>query len=184
MTDTGKISPPPVPTSVDNPEEWETIRQDITAKGGSPTVITIETITGMVSSAVPLLFEADATGDVDPLHGVFADPVIAQCGRNAGCLLGDRPGSATVHLVGAPVRNGVPVLRVHVAIVTQTAAGAASANSQFWDLEIGAKVAVAASTCTNCGAPLGPGQFICDHCGTDVRSVVEVPLVVSRLELY
>ena len=38
--------------------------------------------------------------------------------------------------------------------------------------------------CPNCGAPIARGELVCEHCRADVRSVVTVPLVVSRLELY
>jgi NMD protein affecting ribosome stability and mRNA decay len=43
---------------------------------------------------------------------------------------------------------------------------------------------VGQQTCPNCGAPIGNGELVCGYCRTDVRSLVEVPLVVSRLELY
>jgi uncharacterized Zn finger protein (UPF0148 family) len=76
------------------------------------------------------------------------------------------------------------VLRVHLAIVAEYDQGARRVVSQFWDLQLGAQATVAQPSCPNCGAPLAQGELICAHCGTDVRSVVEVPLLVSRLELY
>jgi hypothetical protein len=185
MTATEQVQLPPIEATIDNPEEWGEISQQIASETGTPTAaVTLEALTGMVGSAVPLLFEADSSGNADLLRGTFADAVVAQCQRNAGCLHGDKPTSATVHLVGAPMRSGQPVLRVHVLVATRTPDGTASVNSQFWDVQMNVQVTIGQATCPSCGAPLSRGQLICDHCHTDVRNVVDVPLVVSRLELY
>jgi hypothetical protein len=184
MTVGATLQLPPIPTMVDNPGDWGSIIQEVASASGSPPPVTLEMLTGLVASAVPLLFEADASRTSDLLRGTFTDPVIAQCQRNIGCLNGEHPLSSVVHLVGAPVGSGQPVVRVHIMVDVQSPDGSSSINSQFWDLAIGVQVAVGQTTCPNCGAPLGPGQLICDHCRTDVRSAVQVPLAVSRLELY
>ena len=54
----------------------------------------------------------------------------------------------------------------------------------FWDLQVGGRATVAPSVCPNCGAPIARGELICTHCQTDVRSVVDTALLVSRVELY
>lgn len=174
----------PIPASIDNGTDWQAISQQLDSEAGLPTAITPEMVAGMLGSAVPLLFEADAAKDVNLLRGTFSDPVIAQCQRNLGCLEGGTPTSVAVHLVGAPMAEGHPALRAHLSIQVQDAAGAQRVDSQFWDLQLGAQTTVGQSTCPNCGAPIVDGHLICQHCGADVRSVVEVPLVVSRLELY
>ena len=80
--------------------------------------------------------------------------------------------------------DGHPVVRTHLRIQVQRPDGSPSVATQFWDLQLGAQVMVGQQTCPNCGAPIGGGELVCGYCRTDVRSLVEVPLVVSRLELY
>ena len=57
-------------------------------------------------------------------------------------------------------------------------------NGQVWDLQLGTQVTIGQPQCPNCGAPLARGELICGHCHADVRSIVEAPIAVSRLELY
>ncbi len=184
MTTTGQLQASPIPATIDNAGEWDAFAQQVASLSGLPTQVTPEMLAGMIGSGVALLFEADARKDMNLLRGTFADLVIAQCQRNAGCLLGAQPASAAVKLVGVHLTDGHPVLRVHVAIQVQGGGDGAAVNSQFWDVQLGAQVTVGQAQCPNCGAPIGTGELICEHCHTDVSSVVQVPLVVSRLELY
>jgi ribosomal protein S27AE len=184
MSATKQIQVTSVAVSVQNPDDWAELAGQIVAGRAMPTTLTPELIAGMTGTAVPLLFAADAARNVDLLRGTFADPVVAQCLRNLGCMMGAQPVKVAVHLVGAHVAQGRPVVRVHLAIQTQDADGHAGAQNQFWDLEAGGEVTVGQTSCPNCGAPLGTGELLCGHCHTDVRSVAQVPLVVSRLELY
>jgi hypothetical protein len=184
MTAGGQLQVAPIPTSIENTGDWSEIAAQIASATGVPPVLTPETLLGMVGSAVPLLFGADAAKDMNPLRGTFADTVIAQCQRNAGCLEGEHPTSAVVHLVGAHTVDGHCLLRAHLSIQVQGADGSQRVARQFWDLQLGAQVTVGHPSCPNCGAPIAMGTLICEHCQTDVRSVVEVPLVVSRIELY
>jgi hypothetical protein len=184
MTTAVQLKASPVPTTIANPGEWEAIAKQIAAESGLPTPVTPEILDGMISSAVPLLFEADAARDMDLLRGTFADPVIAQCQRNAGCLLGEQPESVLINLVGAHMVEAHATLRARLAIQVKSADGSESVNTQFWDLELGGEVTVGQATCPNCGAPIAQGALICEHCRADVRSVVKAPLVVSRLEMY
>jgi hypothetical protein len=184
MTSTQQLQVSPIPASIDNVGEWEVIARQIASESGLPTTVTPELLVGMIGSAVPLLFEADAAKDMNLLRGTFTDPVIAQCQRNAGSFADEQPISAVVDLVGAHMADGHPVLRARLSIQVQDADGSRSATNQFWDLQLGAQVTVGQSQCPNCGAPIATGELICGHCRADVRSVVEAPLVVSRLELY
>jgi hypothetical protein len=184
MTPTEQLQLIPIPASIDNLANWGEIAKQIASESGLPTEVTPELITGMLASAVPLLFEADAAKDMGPLRGTFTDLVIAQCQRNAGALMGEQPVSVVIDLVGAHIADGHPVLRARLLIQVQGGGGGQSVNRQFWDLQLGAQVTVGQSQCPNCGAPIGRGELICGHCGTDVRSVAKVPLVVSRLEIY
>ena len=138
----------------------------------------------MIRTAVPLMFEAQRTSNTNLLRGTFSDAVVAQCQRNADCLLGGRPTSAVVHLVGGHADGAHGVLRAHISIQGQSADGAQTLDRQFWDLQLDGQVTVASPACPNCGAPISGGELVCGHCGTDVRSVVAVPIVVSRLDLY
>lgn len=174
----------PVATSIENAGDWEAIAEQVEARAGVPTTVTPELLTAKIASAVPLLFEADASGERELLRGTFADAVIAQRAQNAGGLEGERPRAVTVRLVGVHMQGDRAVLRVHLAIDVANAAGAERARSQFWDLQLGAQVTVGGATCPNCGAPVAPGHLICSHCQTDVRGTIEAPLVVSRLDLY
>jgi hypothetical protein len=174
----------PVPASIDNAEDWDAIMQGIARQTGLPPTVTPESVLGMVRGAVPLVFEAESSGNVNLLRGTFADPVVAQCRQNLGSLLRGRPEATVVHLVGGRVAGGNPVLRVHVLIQGRRSDGDQTLDRQFWDLQFGGQVTVGQHDCPSCGAPIPPGELICEHCGTDVRSTVEVPLVVSRLELY
>lgn len=184
MTTAEQLKVSPIPASIANPGEWEAIAKQVAAESGLPTQVTPELLVGMIGSAVPLLFEADAARDADLLRGTFSDSVIAQCQRNGGCLLGENPVSVTVTLIGAHMVEAHPTLRVRLPIQVQGADGSESVNSQFWDLELGAEVTVGQAMCPNCGAPIAQGALICEHCRADVRSVVKAPLVVSRLEMY
>jgi hypothetical protein len=184
MTTTEQLQLAPISVSIDNIEDWEAIAKQIASAAGLPTVVTPDVVAGMIGSAVTLLFEADAAKDMDLLRGTFTDLVIAQCQRNAGDLLGGKPISAAAHLVGAHMVDGHPVLRARVSVEVQNADGSRRVNNQFWDLQLGAQVTVGQANCPTCGAPIVKGELICGHCRTDVRSVVGVPLVVSRLELY
>jgi hypothetical protein len=174
----------PIPVSIDNAGDWDEIARQIAAESGLPTVLTPQIVVGMVAGAVPLLFEADAARNMNLLRGTFADGVIAQCQRNAGCLHGEQPIAAIVNLIGVRPVNGPAALRVHLTIRLRDAAGDREVSSQFWDLEVGAEVTVGQSQCPNCGAPIATGELICGYCATDVRTIVGAPLVVSRLELY
>jgi len=173
-----------VPVDLDNPEDWNDIAQQLAAVTSIPGSVTPELLTMTVGSAVPILFAADRSGDSDILRGTFTDQVMTQRRGLPGSLDGDTPVSVTLHLVGAPLREGKPVIRAHLVIATRSADGGSGANSQFWDFTIDTQVVVGQATCPNCGAPVPEGRLICDHCHTDVRQVVSAPLVVSRLELY
>jgi hypothetical protein len=174
----------PIPSTIDNLDDWQVIAQQIATGSGLPTTITPEIVAEMIGGAVPLLFKADAAKDMNLLRGTFTDHVVAQCQLNAGSFLGEQPISAVVHLVGAHMEDGHPVLRAHVVIELQRAEGGRTVNRQFWDLTLGAQVTVGQRACPNCGAPVNDGELICSHCQTDVRTAVDVPAVVSRLELY
>jgi hypothetical protein len=184
MSATGQLQVTPVEATLDNAADWPQFAQQLESLAGEPPVLTPELLGGMLGSAVPLLFEADATANAELLRGTFSDAVIAQCMRNPGNLMGERPLSVTGHLVGAREQESHPLLRVHLSIAVKNADGGEGVNNQFWDLQLGAQVTVGDATCPNCGGPIPQGQLICSHCGTDVRSVVQVPLVVSHLELY
>jgi ribosomal protein S27AE len=174
----------PIPASIDNPGDWEVLANQIQVGTGMPTVVTPELIVGMIGSAVPLLFAADAARNPNLLRGTFTDPLIAQCALNLGQLMGRQPLSVAAHLVGSRVVDGNPVVRAHLSIQSHGPDGATSSQNQFWDLQFGGQVTVGNPSCPNCGAPIGQGELICGHCHTDVRSVVDVPIVVSRLDLY
>jgi hypothetical protein len=174
----------PVPTSIENPDDWDTIAAQITHGTGLPLGVTPDTLVAMVGSAVPLLVAAQSAGDAGLLRGTFADPVVAQCQRFGADLLSGTPDATVVHLVGGRTAGGHPVLRVHVVIHGAGAGGEPTIDRQFWDVQVGADVTVGKHACPNCGAPIGPGELICGHCRTDVRVTVQVPLVVTRLELY
>ncbi len=184
MSTTENLELAPIASSIDNLDDWGSFAQQIEAHSGVPTVVTPELVAGMIASAVPLLFEADCSRNPSLLRGTFTDPVIAQCGRNAGDLMGAQARSVAAHLVGVHMAEGHPVLRVHLRIEVLHPDGSSGMGSQFWDLQLGAEVTVGQATCPNCGAPIGKGELVCGHCRTDVRSVVDVPLVVGRLELY
>jgi hypothetical protein len=181
-TDQALLSP--LSASIDNVEDWEVVTQQITRSTGLPVGVTADAVLGLIRTAVPLMFEAQRAKNMNLLRGTFSAPVVAQCQRNAGCLLAGRPTSAVVHLVGGRADGGEAVLRAHVSIQGQAADGTQTLDRQFWDLRLGAQVTVAQPACPNCGAPIPGGELICGHCGTDVRSVVAVPMVVSRLDLY
>ena len=172
----------PIPASPENPQEWPEIAARISSLAGVPTTVTPEMLDGMVGSAVALLYAADSTRDMGLLRGTFADPVIAQCERNAGCLRGDRPISAVIRLVGVRAVDGHPTLRVHLSI--GVTGDTQSLSGQVWDIQVGGDATVGRPSCPNCGAPLPVGMLTCGHCGSDVRTVVNVPLLVNRLELY
>ena len=184
MSATGELPVALVPASIDNPGDWEALANQIKAATAIPTVVNPEMIGKMIGSAAPLLFAADAARNPNLLRGTFSDPVVAQCQRNAGMLGDVKPVAVVVHLVGSRIVDGHPVVRAHLSIQAHDANGNASAQHQFWDLQFGAQVTVGQPNCPNCGAPIGPGELICGHCHTDVRSVVDVPIVVSRLDLY
>ena len=172
----------PIPASPENPQEWPEIAARIASLAGVPTTVTPDMLNAMVGSAVALLYAADASRDMGLLRGTFADPVIAQCERNAGCLQGERPTSAMIKLVGVRAVDAHPTLRVHLSI--EVTGGTQSVRGQVWDIEVGASATVGRPNCPNCGAPLPTGTLTCGHCGSDVRTVVNVPLLVRRLELY
>jgi ribosomal protein S27AE len=184
MGATGQLELAPVPATIDNAADWEVLAHQIDLGTGMPTVVTPEMIVGMVGSAVPLLFAADAGRNLDLLRGTFSDPVVAQCIRNAGTLMGALPRAVVVHLAGSRVADGHPVVRAHLSIEANDPSSSPTRCQQFWDLEFGGQVTVSQPTCPNCGAPVGKGELICGHCHADVRSVVDVPIVVTRLDLY
>ncbi len=184
MSAAAQLHASPIPASIDNAGEWSAIAAQIAADTGLPTEVTPALLTGMIGSAVPLLFAADAAKDAALLRGTFADSVIAQCARTAGSLEGQQPTSVSIALVGAHLAEGCPVLRAHLAIDARRSDGGECVARQFWDVELGGEVTVGEPACPNCGAPIATGQLICSHCQADVRAVVRMPLVVCRLELY
>jgi ribosomal protein S27AE len=184
MSTTERLQLAPVPASIENPEDWDALAQQITQGTGMPPVVTPALIVGMIGSAVPLLFEADGSGNADLLRGTFVDPVVVQCARNPGQWMGAQPTSVAVHLVGSRVEDGHPVVRAHLVIQVRRPDGTPGSNGQFWDIQFGGHLTVGQPNCPNCGAPIADGALICGHCHSDVRGVVDVPIVVSRLELY
>jgi zinc-ribbon domain len=174
----------PVTGSIDNPGDWDAVTQRITQVSGLPPAVDADTLLALIRSAVALMFEAQASANMNLLRGTFAAPVVAQCQANADGLLSGRPGSVVVHLAAGRVVDAHGVLRVHLEVHGQRVDGSPSVDRQFWDLQLGGQVTVAQSACPNCGAPVAGGELVCSHCGTDVRSVTDVPAVVSRLELY
>lgn len=184
MSATGQLEIAPVPATIDNAADWEVLASQITAGTGMPPAVTPETIVGMIGSAVPLLFAADSARNLNLLRGTFSDPVVAQSARNAGTLMGAQPQEVVVHLAGSRVVDGHPVLRTHLSIQATEPDGNPTRCQQFWDLQFGGQVTVGQPSCPNCGASVGKGELICGHCHADVRSVIDVPIVVSRLELY
>jgi len=184
MSVTDSPSVASIPASIENSEAWESIAASVETRTGLPAVATAEMIAGMIAGAVALLFAADATGTPGLLRGTFADRLVAQCAHNRGNLMGEEPLSALITLIGVHMMDGHAVVRVRLTISVRTTEGAHSVNRQFWDLQLGGQVTVAQPTCPNCGAPIGTGELICGHCRADVRSVADVPVVVSRLEIY
>jgi hypothetical protein len=178
------VERPPVSGSIDNPGDWDAVTQRITQASGMPLALSPDELLAFVSSGVALVFEAQTSGDMNLLRGVFAAPVVGQCTMNADGLLGGRPRSVVVHLAAGRVADGHGIVRAHLEIHGERPDGTPSLDRQFWDLQIGAQVTVAQAACPNCGAPVGGGALICGHCGADVRSVVDAPAVVTRLELY
>jgi hypothetical protein len=184
MSATGQLEIAPVPTTIDNPADWDVLTNQITVETGMPTGVTPEMIVGTVASAVPLLFAADATRNLNLIRGTFSDPVVAQCSRNAGSLMGALPKAVVVHLAASRVVDGHPMVRTHLSIQGTDPDGNLTRYQQFWDLQFGGKATVGQPSCPNCGAPVGKGELICRHCHADVRSMIDVPIVVSRLDLY
>ncbi|MHB8220382.1 MAG: zinc ribbon domain-containing protein [Acidimicrobiales bacterium] len=186
---TGAVTVPggelaPIPVTVENPDTWNELSAQLSAAEGMPTRLSLELLCGMVGSAVPLQFAANATGSTDLLRGTFTDEVVAQAHRSVGHLEDARPVAASVRLVGVPIRDGRPELRVHVKVSAVAAGGTKVVFGEFWDLRSDSQATVSQAQCPACGAPLGMGQLICDHCHADVRTVVSVPLSVARMELY
>ena len=178
----------PLHMAVTNPQAWEEISHDIELRAGVPPDATVEQVAGVVSSAVALLYSADADGHMEALRGVFSDSVVGQCARNRGCLQGAVPASGgQLTLIGAPYRdNGDPVhgVRVRAEFPVTTTAGTTLHSGLFTDVELGSQVTVSvASNCTNCGAPLRTGEILCSYCGADMRAEVSTPLLITRLQL-
>ncbi len=169
---------------LDNPEDWSDVARQLAAASSIAGAITPELLTMTVGSAVPIMFAADRSGDADILRGTFSDQVISQRRQHPGSFDGDTPVSVTLHLIGAPMQGGKPVIRVHLVVATRSDDGGNRASSQFWDFTVDSQVVVGQALCPNCGAPIPEGELVCDHCHTDVRQVVSAPLVVSRLEFY
>jgi hypothetical protein len=184
MSATEQVQVAPIPATIDNLDDWAVIAQQVESRSGAPTVVTPELVAGMIGSAVPLLFEADSAKNANLLRGTFTDALVAQCERNAGDLMGTRPTSVAAHMVGVHTADAYSVVRAHLRIQVRRPDGSPALSTQFWDLQLGAQVMVGQETCPNCGAPIGKGELLCEYCHTDVRSLVEVPLVVSRLVLY
>ena len=184
MTDGGAAGLSAIPIEVENPDEWSEIYRELSAMHGVPPALTLDAVTALVASAVPILFHADATHSVDVMRGTFSNQVIAQCGAHLGCLLGVTPTSALLRLIGAPARRVPPVLRVRIIARTIAPQGHDVKISQFWDIEFDSETTVSMGTCPNCGAPLAAGQLVCSHCHSDARAKVEVPLLVNRLQIY
>jgi hypothetical protein len=184
MADAEQLHLTPIAASIDNAADWPEIAKQVESEAGLETLVTPETLTAMLAGAVALLFRADAARDMSPLRGTFADGVIAQRQRNAGCLQAAQPVAVRAHLIGAHTDTGHPTLRMKLAVHLLDRDGQETVMQQFWDLQLGAQATVGRPTCPNCGAPVAPGQLICEYCQADLRNVTDVPLLVSRLELY
>lgn len=177
----------PITLTLENPEEWPKLAEQIEARTGMPPTSDPEEIVGMAALAVALVYQCDADGDFGRLRGTFTDDVVAQCERNHGCLMGARPLPGTMELIGAGYNDtGDPAVRVRVAITVQSDdSGPPRPSTVFLDLQLGAEVTEeSTSVCKNCGAPLAHGQLVCSYCGSDMRTVMRVPLAVCNLELF
>ncbi|MDA8355919.1 MAG: zinc ribbon domain-containing protein [Actinomycetota bacterium] len=179
---TGRLAP--IPVTVDNASDWGELSAQLSAAEGMPTGLNLETLCRFVGSAVPLQFAAEVSGSTDVLRGMFSDQMVVQAQRNIGRLQAAQPVSAAVRLVGAPIRDGRPELRIHVNVAAVAPDGNRLAFGEFWDLISNTHATVSAGRCPSCGAPLETGQLICEHCHADARTVQSVPLLVTRMELY
>jgi hypothetical protein len=174
--------------AVTNPQAWEHITHDIEMHTGVPPNATVEEVADLVSSAVALLYAADASGDMEVLRGVFCDPVVGQCELNQGCLHDAVPAAGgQLTLIGEPyLPNGdaIHAVKVRAEFPVTTPAGTTLPSWLFMDVEFGSHVTVSgAHSCTNCGAALERGEILCSHCGADMRAEVSTPLAISRLQL-
>ncbi len=174
----------PIAAAIDNREDWAAVTQGIERATGLPLAVSPDGLTAVIGAGLALMFDGQKSRSMDGLRGSFAAPVVAQCQANHDGLLSGRPRSVTIHLAAGRVVDGKGVVRVHLEIHGERQDGSASIDRQFWDIQVGAQVTVAQPACPNCGAPITAGELVCSHCGTDVRHNVDVPVVVSRLELY
>ncbi|MGA2009149.1 MAG: hypothetical protein ABSH51_01255, partial [Solirubrobacteraceae bacterium] len=140
--------------AVTNPHAWAQIAHEIETHTGVPLTATVAEVANLVSSAVALLYAADASGDMEVLRGVFCDAVVGQCELNRGCLEGTVPApGGQLTLIGVPFRpNGDPIrgVRVRAEFPVTTLAGTTRPSELFMDVEFGSQVTVsAARNCVN-----------------------------------
>jgi hypothetical protein len=172
-----------VPTTVDNPADWGDITAAITRRTGTPPSVGLESLCRFVGDAVALLVDADKTGTFEELRRSFSPQVVAQLAAHPGDYAGCRPRAVRLTLIGAPHRDGDPVVRVRVRIELADAHDGGVESDQFWDVQMKATPEhTAPDVCPNCGAPLGAGALVCGFCRAEPGPSSATPLLVARLE--
>jgi ribosomal protein S27AE len=185
------------PVYCDNPAEWDTIVARIRAAGHQVSM-TPAGVTALVSAGVAAMFAADATGQFDGLHAMFADPIVANLARRAGEFHGAHPQSVTIHLIGPPQGHDPNEVRLRIRLsisAGMTIPPGASPSApppppaptnyeQFWDISQGQQITVNRPNCPNCGAPTSADSSVCRFCGADVRDVTRAVVSVVEVQLY
>jgi hypothetical protein len=184
MTDTVSGAPTPVqiPVVIDNLADWTDMAKVLASDLSVQSTITPELITQFVGSAVKVLFSIGSIEQIGLARGVVSDHVLNQFEHLIGQLSGT-PVAVTVHLVSTPEDGDHYEVRIHVGV--RVNGGNAEVVWMVWDLMTDAAVAVAPSTCPNCGAPLENGVLICPFCHASVLpTAARSPLQITRLETY
>jgi hypothetical protein len=173
-----------VAVTIANPEMWPELLDKIHQESGFGADVTMDTLVSTLTTAIPLFFNADKTGSLDSLLGVFTNELLSKLASYFPHLEGVDPVSAEATLISTKEIDSNTSIRVHLVLTTTPVPKDLEILKQFWDLLIDAEVTVSDTVCSKCGTTLGLASSICENCGTDTRKKLTVPLAVSHISLY
>ncbi len=169
-------------TMVDPPHWSEAVDQLATLAGVA--TVTVADVQATVAQVVPDYYRAHTTGDYRLLQGRVSDNVLADQEHLAGAYRGVVPERVDLDVAGASIDQGVPRLRVLLAIHGSDTTWGPRVDRQAWDLTPHGTVHVTADRCSTCGAPLDPGAVRCRYCGASMvgqSDLTTTSLLVIRI---
>jgi hypothetical protein len=164
------------------PGEWDQFVQNYDMKN-FPSGISSDGIINFIKAAMMAQF--DPRDDYSSSKSYFGPKSIDEIKMCPYTSLGSQPREVSIKLIGLikQPETAIHLLRVHVHIELAVPYDGQESVGQFWDIEVNEVAGDVKSVCPNCGAPY-TNQAFCSFCGTELRAMGGISMMVDKLQLY